>query len=132
MSQTRMTKQRAVILEALRSVRTHPTADEIYGLVRKKMPRISLGTVYRNLDLLASSGEIRRLDRAGVQKRFDGDLTPHQHVRCENCGSVGDVFPPLPLPDTSKANLSGFYIKKAEVEFIGLCATCMNTPPVSD
>lgn len=124
MSQTRMTKQRAVILETLRSVRSHPTADEIYGLVRKKMPRISLGTVYRNLDLLTASGEIRRLERAGVQKRFDGDLTPHQHVRCESCGSVGDVFPPLPLPDASSIKLPGFYIKKTEVEFIGLCPNC--------
>ncbi len=124
MAQTRMTKQRAIILEALRNVKTHPTADEIYGMVRKKMPRISLGTVYRNLDVLTSTGEIRILERAGTQKRFDGDLNPHQHVRCEACGTVGDVFPPVCVPQTPRDVVPGFYIKQIEVEFIGLCQNC--------
>lgn len=57
--QTRMTRQRAVILEELRKTATHPTADELYSIVRRRLPRISLGTVYRNLDFLADSGEIR-------------------------------------------------------------------------
>lgn len=126
MTQTRMTKQRSVILEALRSVKTHPTADEIYGLVRKKLPRISLGTVYRNLDVLTSTGEIRILERAGSQKRFDGDLTPHQHVRCETCGTVGDIFPPVNIPRVPQANAAGFYLKQAEIEFIGLCPNCVH------
>ncbi len=124
MSQTRMTKQRAIILEALRSVKTHPTADEIYGMVRKKLPRISLGTVYRNLELLSSSGEIGRLDRAGVQKRFDGDTTPHQHVRCEVCGRIGDVYVSSPVHAIDADAVSGFYIHGVEVEFIGVCDAC--------
>ena len=64
--QTRMTRQRAVILEELRKVKTHPTADELYSIVRERLPRISLGTVYRNLDFLADTGEIRRLEAAGT------------------------------------------------------------------
>ena len=124
MSQTRMTKQRAVILEVLRSVVTHPTADEIYGMVRKKLPRISLGTVYRNLELLTSSGEISRLDRAGAQKRFDGNRMPHQHVRCQVCGKVGDVFTPTDMPAVESANAPGFFIQHVEVEFVGVCAAC--------
>ncbi|MDL2317040.1 transcriptional repressor [Desulfovibrio sp. OttesenSCG-928-A18] len=124
MSQTRMTKQRAVILEALRSVTSHPTADEIYGMVRLKLPRISLGTVYRNLELLASSGEILRLDRAGAQKRFDGNPAPHQHVRCRVCGRVGDVMSPVREPALSGVYAPGFTIDEITVEFAGICDSC--------
>ena len=123
MSQTRMTKQRTVILEALRGVTSHPTADEIYGMVRKKMPRISLGTVYRNLDLLTSAGEILCLNRAGGQKRFDGHIARHHHVRCSSCGKVGDVFSPVAIPDISPS-VPGFSIHDMEVEFVGLCDEC--------
>ncbi|MCJ7604005.1 MAG: transcriptional repressor, partial [Desulfobulbaceae bacterium] len=69
----RMTKQRQVILEELRKVKTHPTADDMYQMLRKKMPKISLGTVYRNLEILSESGIIQKLDVGGTQKRFDGD-----------------------------------------------------------
>ena len=69
----------------------HPTADEVYQVVRKRLPRISLGTVYRNLDVLSESGEISRLDRCGAQYRFDGDLEQHYHIRCSSCGRVDDI-----------------------------------------
>lgn len=124
MSQTRMTKQRAVILEALRSVKTHPTADEIYQMVRQKMPRISLGTVYRNLDLLAGAGEIISLDRAGTQKHFDGNPVPHQHVRCKHCGRIGDVYSSMPLQFPEGVHADGFAIEGMEVEFLGVCDLC--------
>lgn len=126
MRRTRMTKQRSVILETLRGNPTHPTADEVYGMVRKIMPRISLGTVYRNLDLLAGSGEILRLERAGAQKRFDGNPCPHHHVRCEECGVIGDVFTPVALPDLGAARVSPefAFISGMEVEFTGLCERC--------
>ena len=126
MSQTRMTRQRAVILETLRAVDTHPTADEIYGMVRKKMPKISLGTVYRNLELLTGSGEIRRLDKAGAQKHFDGNITPHHHVRCRLCGRIGDVFSDIPFPDAQGLTIPGFTVEGAELEFIGVCDACNN------
>ncbi|AAS97566.1 transcriptional repressor [Nitratidesulfovibrio vulgaris] len=124
MSQTRMTKQRMVILEELRKVDTHPTADEIYAMVRSRIPRISLGTVYRNLDLLAESGEILRLEAAGTQKRFDGNTMHHQHVRCIRCGRVGDVMHPLDVPQPERAAAKGFTILTARVEFEGICDHC--------
>lgn len=124
MAQTRMTKQRAIILEALRGVTSHPTADEIYGMVRKKLPHISLGTVYRNLELLTNSGEILRLDRAGVQKRFDGNTMPHQHVRCKICGRIGDAMGTASAPAITEVSASGFTIHDVEVEFIGVCDEC--------
>ncbi len=124
MSQTRMTRQRAVILETLRTVATHPSADELYGMVREKMPRISLGTVYRNLDLLVEGGSVRLLERAGMQKRFDGDLSPHNHVRCEVCGRVGDVFSPVEVTQLEHDAVPGFTVYRAEVEFVGVCDSC--------
>lgn len=123
-TQTRMTRQRMVILEELRKVRTHPTADELYTLVRTRMPRISLGTVYRNLDFLAETKEILKLEAAGSIRRFDGDTRPHQHVRCTVCGKVGDVMPPLPAPEVTGVTVDGFTITAARVEYEGLCSDC--------
>jgi Fur family ferric uptake transcriptional regulator len=119
-----MTRQRALILEVLRGVASHPTADEIYGMVRAKMPRISLGPVYRNLDLLTNTGAILRLDRAGAQKRFDGDTSAHLHVRCKHCGRIGDVRAAPALPPFQALAASGFTIEHMEVEFTGVCDAC--------
>ena len=125
MTQTRMTKQRAVILEVLRNTLTHPTADEIYGMVRLKMPRISLGTIYRNLDLLVGSGEVRCLNQVGSQKRFDGNMSAHHHVRCTFCGKVGDVFLSVSLPQVDREAVPGFSITGVEEAFVGVCHECM-------
>ncbi len=124
MSQVRMTRQRAIILEELRKVKTHPTADEVYSIVREKMPRISLGTVYRNLDFLAETGEILKLESAGSTKRFDADTSWHQHVRCTECGRVGDVMHPQEVPSTQNIQVEGFSITGARIEYDGICAQC--------
>ncbi len=87
----RMTKQRSVILNELRRSDLHPTADEIYQAVRKKLPRISLGTVYRNLDMLAREGLIHRIHQAGSQMRFDAHAGDHIHIRCAYCGRIHDI-----------------------------------------
>jgi Fur family ferric uptake transcriptional regulator len=71
----RITRQCAVILEELRKLDTHPTADELCGIVRRRLPRISLGTVYRNLDYFVTMGEIVRLDSASSSMRFDGNIS---------------------------------------------------------
>lgn len=123
--QTRMTRQRAVILEELRKTKSHPTADELYSIVRERLPRISLGTVYRNLDFLADSGEIRRLEAAGCTKRFDGDISWHQHVRCLRCGRIGDVMQPLDAPAVEGIQVEGFSaIVGSRIEFDGICVAC--------
>ncbi|MDY7000781.1 MAG: transcriptional repressor [Thermodesulfobacteriota bacterium] len=120
----RLTTQRKVILEELRKVDTHPTADEVYEMVRKRLPRISLGTVYRNLETLSEHGSILKLERAGAQKRFDGNPNPHHHVRCVYCGRVGDV---RHAPDTSGLEAgveSDFEIIGHSLEFVGVCPWC--------
>lgn len=126
-AQTRMTKQRKVILEELRKVTSHPTADEVYDMVRQRLPRISLGTVYRNLDVLAETGEILKLESAGSQKRFDGNPMPHAHVRCLRCGKVGDVMGAEVSVSVEGASAPGFSIASARVEFDGVCDMCQKT-----
>jgi Fur family ferric uptake transcriptional regulator len=121
----RMTRQRQVILEELRKVKSHPTADEIYRKVRRRLPRISLGTVYRNLEVLSDSGSVSKLDLARRQRRFDGDVTPHYHVRCVQCQRVEDVMAePQTKLEESLAEGTGYRIIGHRLEFIGICPRC--------
>jgi len=122
--QQRVTRQRTIILEELRKVVSHPTADEIYAMVRQRLPRISLGTVYRNLDLLAEQGEILKIESTGNSKRFDGATRLHHHVRCQKCGRMADIMHAVPIPDTRHIMLPGFTITGARLEFDGLCDAC--------
>ena len=85
------TCQRRVIMEELRKLKCHPTADELYCIVKQRLPKISLATVYRNLGLLADAGEIKRIELAGRQSRYDGDTSIHYHLRCRKCGAVEDL-----------------------------------------
>jgi len=121
----RMTQQRQVILEELRKVTTHPTADEICQVVRQQMPHISLATVYRNLDILAANGLIQKLELAGHQKRFDGDAEEHLHVRCHSCGRIADLpAKPIDVPLEEIQQVTDFKITGHRVEFLGLCPEC--------
>ncbi len=121
----RLTSQRKVILEELRKVTSHPTATEIYDMVRERLPRISLGTVYRNLELLSSSDIIQKLDFGETQKRFDGNPAPHYHISCSKCGRVDDIHIPMHHELENQAEeISGYEIKGHHVEFHGTCPGC--------
>ena len=123
----RMTRQRKVILEELRSVCTHPSADEIYELVRKRLPRISLGTVYRNLEILSESGEIQTLELGSAQKRFDGVAENHYHIRCIQCDRIVDAPPELEVKINHELKSATAYkIIGHKLEFIGICPDCSN------
>ena len=122
----RMTRQRGIILEELRKINTHPSADEIYERVRKHLPRISLGTVYRNLEILSELGEIQKLEAGGSSmKRFDGNPASHYHIRCICCDRVVDA-PIEPLINTSKDihEATNYKIIGHRFEFIGVCPVC--------
>ena len=131
----RMTRQRRIILEELRKLHSHPTADQVYDTVRKRMPRISLGTVYRNLEILSQWGLAQKLDLAGAPRRFDGSTEEHYHVRCVRCGEVEDVpIEPLgDLEDSIRSN-TDFEIIGHRLNFLGFCPACRrdaSEPPVS-
>jgi Fur family ferric uptake transcriptional regulator len=120
-----MTRQRRVILEELRKVQSHPSADELYEMVRRRLPRISLGTVYRNLDLMDRDGLIRKLELGGSQKRFDGDISGHYHKRCVSCGRVDDArVEKITAIEDAVKDVTDYEIIEHRLEFIGLCPQC--------
>jgi Fur family ferric uptake transcriptional regulator len=120
-----MTRQRKVILEELRKVNTHPSADEVYEMVRKRLPRISLGTVYRNLEILSESGDIQKLEPGCSLKRFDGNASEHCHIRCVGCDRIADapMAPDLKV-DLERVNSTDFEIIGHRLEFLGVCPEC--------
>jgi Fur family ferric uptake transcriptional regulator len=121
----RNTRQRRVILEELKKVTTHPTASVLYEFVRRRLPRISLGTVYRNLELLTRLGLIQKLDVQGGEARFDGNPDAHYHVRCIHCGRVDDVHDLADDPVRSEfTTLNGYEILGHRFEFFGICPAC--------
>lgn len=122
------TIQRSTILEIVRSTHNHPTADCIYDQVRKKLPRISLGTVYRNLNLLVQQGEIREVFVTGGPSRYDSYLNKHYHFRCERCNTLFDLNEPVcNLIEKRVAKSTGFKVKDHNIELTGLCLQCKKT-----
>jgi len=125
-SNMRLTSQRQVIFEELIKVKSHPTANEVYDMVRKRLPRIGLGTVYRNLNLLAELGIIRRLEVGGEQKLFDGDISPHYHILCIKCNRVDDIFIKMDRGlEKSAASCCDYKILDHHVQFSGICSKCL-------
>ena len=121
-----MTRQRQVILEELRKVKTHPSADELYEKVKRRLPHISLGTVYRNLEILARLGEIQHVEISGAMKRFDGNPANHYHIRCTRCGRVDDVeIGPLKKIEDALAESTDYQVTGHRLEFVGLCRKCL-------
>jgi Fur family ferric uptake transcriptional regulator len=121
----RTTNQRRIILEELRKVKFHPSADEVYEMVRRRIPRISMGTVYRNLEILAQSSEILMLEAGGQQRRYDGNAREHCHVRCLTCGRVSDIdVNPVVSLDRDPGDASDYRITGQRIEFVGFCPRC--------
>lgn len=121
----RNTRQRQVILEELKKLHSHPSATALYEVVRKRLPNISLGTVYRNLDLLSRSGVIQKLNTGQNEARFDGITEQHYHVCCASCGRVDDL-PDVQsnLVDDRVGELQGYEILGHQLQFIGICSDC--------
>ena len=121
----RMTLQRKTILEVLRQTNTHPSADEIYVMVRERLPRISLGTVYRNLEVLSELGFIQKLELGGTIKRFDWNPEKHYHIRCLRCGQVDDApIAPFNRLENELYEVTVYTIIGHRLEFEGLCPSC--------
>jgi Fur family ferric uptake transcriptional regulator len=134
--QQRTTKQKRVVLEELSKVKNHPTAYDLYEMVKLKLPRISLGTVYRNLEQLSSGGQIRRLDMGQGQRRFDAMVDEHSHIRCISCGKVDDVplnpaMSIITIKD-SVSSQSGYEVLGCEMDFQGICPKCKKKTAVHE
>lgn len=123
----RATKQREVILQVLRCAESHPTADWIYEKVKKSIPNISKGTVYRNLKVLRDMGKIAELNLSGTVSRYEGRQDNHYHFRCTKCGQVFDLDEPVNKELEEKiARKTGFTVSSHQLEFRGICKACQH------
>ena len=121
----RLTEQRKVILEELKQLKTHPTADELYFIAKKKLPKISIATVYRNLETLSDARYIVKIKTAGNQKRFDGNLQEHIHIRCIKCSKIRDIDGKIELPEDYKNLKTDFDILGCNIDLYGICPSCL-------
>ncbi|MCP4634491.1 MAG: transcriptional repressor [candidate division Zixibacteria bacterium] len=119
----RMTKQRFVILDELTKSKSHPNADELYQLVRKKIPNISFGTVYRNLKTLKGLKLIRELNYGKSFSRYDANIVNHHHFICLKCGKVYDIEQNETMNDACQKVFKDieFEIDSFRLEFYGYC-----------
>lgn len=123
--QRRNTRQRQLVLDAVRSRNDHPTADDIYLAVRELDDRISRGTVYRNLNLLEETGAICSVKAPGGS-RFDWKTDGHAHVVCTGCGCIADAALPYDrAADQLVASETGFAEVRHSALFQGICADCL-------
>ncbi|MCD7905406.1 MAG: transcriptional repressor [Clostridiales bacterium] len=125
MKESRNTIQRQLVLEAVKRLKSHPTADEVYREVLKTAPNISRSTVYRNLNTLSETGEILHILLPDSADCYDHRTDTHYHAHCRLCGKVTDVE--LPEINTLLNNLpsdSGFTYEQHSLVFIGLCQSC--------
>lgn len=127
MAGIKRSRQRDAILKELKSRRDHPTAEDLYLSLKKDIPNLSLGTVYRNLSLLEKEGEILKISDDGAD-RYDGTVASHFHFSCLRCGKISDVFLPqntLPLTDDAINSIHGT-VEKYSLTIFGICSECEN------
>lgn len=117
----RYSAQRELIHQIIMDTKQHPTADWIYARAREKMPKISLGTVYRNLSQLEGEGMIRSIVD-DTMTRYDGNISPHHHLRCYECGKMFDInIPDMDLKHSVEQEFQ-FEVDKLEMVFFGTCS----------
>lgn len=116
-------KQKEIILDAVFELNHHPTADEIYLYLKKDYPRLSLATVYRNLNTYAQDGKIRKVSIPGDSERFDFNLSEHEHFYCESCHQVYDVK--VNISEVIN-NVSPFVLSSYKLMLYGTCESCKN------
>ncbi len=127
MNTSKRSKQRETILKVLCHTKIHPTADWVYEEVKKEIPNISLGTVYRNLAKLSDDKTIIKLGLGTGIEHFDGNTEPHYHVMCNQCGSITDIEakPLLELNDWASNIFKGEIYEHSAI-FFGKCEKCKN------
>lgn len=127
MPNLKYSRQRASIKKYLMNTSGHPTANAVYLHVKKEFPNISLGTVYRNLNLLADIGEAVKIPTPDGGDRFDGDTHPHYHVVCTSCGEVKDLMIDEHYIHSINQIAGNYFdgtIHSHEILFHGICSKC--------
>ena len=121
----RQTRQLVTVYDVVSAAHDHPSAEEVFARVRRRLPRVSLGTVYRNLRKLGAQQRLRVVHLADRTARFDGMLEHHDHFVCDQCGDVTDL-PPARAAAPTRAALSeaGYGVRARAVTFYGICPDC--------
>ena len=125
MKSLKYSRQRESIKSCLMNRCDHPTADALYTTLREQFPNISLGTVYRNLNLLVDLGEIKKIPSGDGIDHFDYDTSPHYHFVCRQCGCIRDL--PMPVSETLEQEAAAFVdgtIEDHSLIFRGVCSSC--------
>lgn len=118
----RYSRQRESILNVLRATRCHPDAEYVYGEVKKEIPNISLGTVYRNLGEMVKWGEIACIQTVDNRVRYDYNTQPHQHFVCRMCGAITDLEIETDLEEQARAQ--GYEVEETQIVMSGVCPKC--------
>ena len=127
MIQRRFSKQRQIIYDTIKSNPVHPTADYIYSILKKDYPDLSLGTVYRNLNVLTEAGLIIKITSDSESEHYDGKVDNHYHLMCESCHNIYDVeVPYLERIEEEAQKNSCHTINKHHLVFYGICEKCKN------
>jgi len=124
-SSVKFSRQREAIKEMIKNRKDHPTAEQLYADLKREYPHISLGTVYRNLGMLADIGEISKISGDGESVRYDGIMEQHSHFICKNCGKLIDLE--IELDTDIYADVeeeSGGKVDTHSLMFYGLCNKC--------
>ena len=125
-------RQREIILETLKQNVVHPTAEYLYDILRKTHPKISLATLYRNLNQLAQNGIIKKIDGLETSSHFDHNTFEHYHFICSECKRVFDIPADVAIINSSRKDanaqkaeeLTDFTINTHDVVFCGICKDC--------
>lgn len=121
----RNTIQRSFVLEAVKELQCHVTADDVYNKIVQNHPGISRGTVYRNLHTLSDMGEIRKVEMPGGADRYDHQCHKHYHAKCIKCGRVFDVdMEFITGLEKSIKDTHGFEFTDHDIIFKGICLEC--------
>jgi len=126
---TRETKQRRIVFETIKNTYSHPTADWIFEQVRDTLPKVSLGTVYRNLGVLKEEGLIREIYGSDRRAHYDADTSPHAHFICSSCDQIIDVRGVASIDWRTLKDLVGCEVAEQNVVFSGRCAHCRQQEP---
>lgn len=121
----RFSKQRDLILNIVQGTRSHPTADWVYGEVRKELPNVSLGTVYRNLGQLVDNKLLKSINIDGTI-HYDAFLDDHQHFQCKTCNNIYDIDISIKDFISQMESKTNYKIDRCQIHLVGICEKCQN------
>lgn len=123
MAATKHSRQRAALVEILKSTDTHPTAEWVYEKMRERFPNVSLATVYRNLKHMIDNNMAREL-YTDNSSRFDANMDEHYHFLCKKCARVIDIYPDNENSEILKLKSCGFSVDRYDMSIYGICSEC--------